>query len=131
MAPAPGLELQRHRAKQVESSQNNENEQNQNTDFPGAKPILAAKVAAGKPGGARAEWDRALHHALAARAAELAMTLPADAIEKALTDALAVASAAGSWGEVAQLANELEARRRARAATVDLTAERARRAGHH
>jgi len=117
--------------KQVEGSRNHENEQNQNTDFPGAKPILAAEVAAGKPDGARAEWDRALHHALAARATELAITLPADAVEKALTDALAIASAAGSWGAVAQLANELEARRRARAATVDLAAERARRAGHH
>lgn len=59
------------------------------------------------------------------------MALPADAVEKALMDALAVASAAGNWGEVAQFANELEARRRARAATVDLAVERARRVRQH
>lgn len=78
---------------------------------------------------ARLEWDLALHHALVARATELASTLPADAVEKALMDALEAATAAGWWGEVAQLATELEGRRRARAATVDLAVERARRAG--
>lgn len=121
--------MQRHRAKQVESNRIDENEQNQNTDFPGAKPVLAAKVAAGKPDSARAEWDRALHHALVARAAELAAAVPADAVEKALCEALAVAAAACRWGDVAQLAGELEARRKARAATVDLAAERVRRGG--
>lgn len=121
--------MQRHRTKRVESNRSNENEQNQNTGFAGAKPVLAAKVAAGKPDGARAEWDRALHHALVARAAELAATVPADAVEKALCEALAVAAAECRWGDVAQLAGELEARRKARAATVDLAAERVRRGG--
>ncbi|MCC6900685.1 MAG: hypothetical protein IT377_17020 [Polyangiaceae bacterium] len=78
---------------------------------------------------ARAEWDRALQHALAARATELAARLPADAVEKALMDALAAATAARAWAEVAQLARELEARRRAKAATVDLSDARARRGG--
>ncbi len=77
----------------------------------------------------RPEWDLALHHALAARATELAATLPADAVEKALHDALTAATAERRWSDVAALAHDLEARRRARAETVDLAAERARRGG--
>ncbi|MBI3206663.1 MAG: hypothetical protein HYZ29_34320 [Myxococcales bacterium] len=76
---------------------------------------------------ARPEWDRALHHALVARATELAATLPADAVEKALLVALEAATVASRWNDVAQLARELEARRRATAATVDLVSVRARR----
>lgn len=78
---------------------------------------------------ARADHDRALHFELRARATELAATLPADAVERALCDALTAATAEGRWSDVAQLARELEARRRARASTVDLTAERTRRGG--
>ncbi len=78
---------------------------------------------------ARPEWDRALHHALVARATELASGLPIDAVEKALFEALAVATAEGRWSDVAALAHDLESRRRARAGTVDLGAERTRRGG--
>lgn len=78
---------------------------------------------------ARPEWDRALHHALVARATEVAATLPADAVETALQAALKTAKAAGRWGDVAQLASDLAARRRARAETVDLAVERSRRRG--
>jgi len=78
---------------------------------------------------ARPEWDLALHHALAARATELASGLPADAVEGALLDALTAATGEGRWSDVAALAHDLEARRRARAATVDLAAERSRRGG--
>lgn len=78
---------------------------------------------------ARADFDRALHFALRARATELAAALPADAVEKALQDALTAATAEGRWSDVAALANDLEARRRARAETVDLAAERSRRGG--
>lgn len=78
---------------------------------------------------ARPEWDRALHHALVARATELASALPADAVEKAHMDALTAATTEGRWADVAALAHDMEARRRARAATVDLAAERTRRGG--
>ncbi|MCK6534450.1 MAG: hypothetical protein L6Q84_15865 [Polyangiaceae bacterium] len=74
-------------------------------------------------------WDSALTEALKAKATELASTLPADAVEKALLAALETAKAASRWGEVAQLAHDLEARRRARVETVNLGAERARRGG--
>ncbi|MBK8999575.1 MAG: hypothetical protein IPM35_27965 [Myxococcales bacterium] len=77
----------------------------------------------------RCLWDSALTAALKAKATELAATLPADAVEKALQDALAKATAEGKWSDVAALAHDLEARRRARAATVDLAAERTRRGG--
>jgi hypothetical protein len=50
-----------------------------------------------------------------------------DAVETALADALQKASEAGAWDVVAKLAAELEARRRARAAVVDLDVVRARR----
>ena len=75
---------------------------------------------------ARPEWDAALHHALVARATELAATLPADAVERALQDALTTATAEGRWADVAALAHDLEARRRARAETVDLGVARSR-----
>lgn len=78
---------------------------------------------------ARPEWDRALHHALVARATELASTLPADAVERALLGALSTAKAEGRWADVAALAHDLVARRRVRAATANLGAERARRSG--
>jgi hypothetical protein len=52
---------------------------------------------------------------------------PADAVEAALADALRGATAAGQWETVAALARELQARREARAGTVDLNAERTRR----
>jgi predicted lipoprotein len=51
----------------------------------------------------------------------------ANPVEAALATALTQASAAAQWDIVARLAGELEARRRARAGTVDLDAERARR----
>jgi 16S rRNA C1402 (ribose-2'-O) methylase RsmI len=51
----------------------------------------------------------------------------ADAVEIALADALTKAANAGQWETVSQLARELEARRRAREAVVDLDAERAKR----
>jgi hypothetical protein len=50
-----------------------------------------------------------------------------DPVEAALAVALTAASAAGQWETVAQLARELEARRRARSGTVDLTLERTKR----
>ncbi|MFZ5891287.1 MAG: hypothetical protein ACOY0T_09575 [Myxococcota bacterium] len=50
-----------------------------------------------------------------------------DAVEAALADALTRAAAAGEWAVVGKLSGELEARRRARAGTVDLSEERARR----
>lgn len=53
----------------------------------------------------------------------------ADHVEVALADALTLASAAGEWTAVAQLARELEARRQARANVVDLDAERNKRGG--
>lgn len=74
-------------------------------------------------------WDASLSSALKAKATELAATLPADAVEKALTDALGAATAEGRWSDVAALAHDLEARRKARAETVDLGAERTRRGG--
>lgn len=62
----------------------------------------------------RGDYDQALHHALRARATELAAGLPADAVEAGLN----TATAEGRWGDGAQLAAELDGRRRARAATV-------------
>lgn len=53
--------------------------------------------------------------------------MPGDAVEEALLEALAKATAEARWAAVAALAHDLDARRRARAATVDLGAERARR----
>jgi hypothetical protein len=50
-----------------------------------------------------------------------------DPVEAALAEALSKAAAAGAWEVVGQLARELEARRKARGAVVDLEAERARR----
>lgn len=50
-----------------------------------------------------------------------------DAVEIALATALTAASAASQWETVAQLARELEARRKARLEVVDLGAERAKR----
>ena len=55
---------------------------------------------------ARADYDQALHHALRARATELAASIAADAVETAL------ATAERRWGDVAQLAAALEGRRR-------------------
>ena len=77
---------------------------------------------------ARAGWDRTLAAALEATADELAGRLPADAIERVLADALRVATEAGRYAEASELASALEARQRARAGTVDLGAERRRRA---
>lgn len=56
-------------------------------------------------------------------------TTPTDPVEGALADALVRASEAGAWEVVAQLARELEARRKAREApeVVSLDAERKRR----
>jgi hypothetical protein len=48
-------------------------------------------------------------------------------VEAALAEALTRASAAGQWTTVELLARELEARRKARGAVVDLEAERAKR----
>ena len=50
-----------------------------------------------------------------------------DPIEGALSDALRAATAADQWTLVAQLASELEARRRSRAGVVELDKERKRR----
>ncbi|GMV14701.1 MAG: hypothetical protein AMXMBFR56_29250 [Polyangiaceae bacterium] len=75
-------------------------------------------------------WDRALSAALEASADELAARLPADAVERALADALRAATEAGRYADAAELASALEARQRARAGTVDLAAERTRRAGN-
>jgi len=75
---------------------------------------------------ARPEWDRALHHAVVARATELATTMPADAVEKAVFDALAKATAEARWPDVAALAHDFAARRRE---TVDLGVGRSRRGG--
>lgn len=50
-----------------------------------------------------------------------------DAVEAALADAVTGAVAAGQWDAVKALVAELEARRKARAAVVDLDAERAKR----
>lgn len=76
---------------------------------------------------ASGDWDHALHHALRARATELADELPADAVERALRDALAVAVAERRDSDAALLARELDARKRARTATIDLASERAKR----
>jgi hypothetical protein len=51
----------------------------------------------------------------------------ADPVEAALATALEGATRAGEWATVAQLARELEARRKAKERVVDLTSERARR----
>lgn len=83
----------------------------------------------GQNGIASAGWDRALGAALEASADELAASLPADAVERALADALANARASGDLRAEAELARALEARQRGRAATVDLAAERVRRLG--
>lgn len=48
-------------------------------------------------------------------------------MEAALASALAGAATAGQWDTVGQLARELEARRKARAETIDLAAERVKR----
>jgi hypothetical protein len=50
-----------------------------------------------------------------------------DAVEVALAGAITAAVSAGQWEVVSQLGRELEARRKARATTVDLDIERARR----
>jgi hypothetical protein len=50
-----------------------------------------------------------------------------DLVEVALAEALAKASAAAQWEVVARLAGELEARRKARAAVVDIGTARAKR----
>lgn len=50
-----------------------------------------------------------------------------DPVEAALAEALRGATAAGQWTVVAQLAGELEARRKARAGVVSLDAERVKR----
>ncbi len=50
-----------------------------------------------------------------------------DAVEVALATALTSATVAQEWELVAQLARELEARRKARSGTVDLQAEREKR----
>lgn len=50
-----------------------------------------------------------------------------DAVELALAEAIRGATAAGQWAVVAQLAGELEARRRARESVVDLGEARKRR----
>ena len=73
---------------------------------------------------ARPEWDLALHHALVARATELASTLPADAVESALTAALTSATSEGRWSDVAALAHPLgeSARRRGQRSRLGLAA---------
>jgi len=53
----------------------------------------------------------------------------ADPVEAALARALDAATGAGEWAVVAKLADQLEARRRERAAVVDLEVERKRRQG--
>jgi hypothetical protein len=53
----------------------------------------------------------------------------ADPVEAALADAIAKAAAAGRYDVLPTLVSELEARRKARNAVVDLDAERARRDG--
>jgi hypothetical protein len=50
-----------------------------------------------------------------------------DAVEVALADAIQKAAAAGAFDVLPKLVAELEARRKARAGTVDLAAERAKR----
>jgi integrase len=52
---------------------------------------------------------------------------PVDAVEAALSEALREATRAGQWAVVGQVAKELEARRLARSAVVDLAAERSKR----
>jgi hypothetical protein len=52
-----------------------------------------------------------------------------DPVEAALAKALEGATAAGEWSTVAQLARELEERRKARAEVVDLATVRARKNG--
>jgi hypothetical protein len=65
----------------------------------------------------------------ASDAPAVAPVLAVDPVEIALATALERASAAGQWTSVELLARELEARRRARGAVVDLDAERAKRDG--
>lgn len=77
---------------------------------------------------ASSAWDRALGAALEATADELAASLSADAVERVLADGLRAATEAGRYAEAAELASALAARQQARAGTVDLGAERARRA---
>ncbi|HEY6728910.1 MAG TPA: hypothetical protein VI197_33095 [Polyangiaceae bacterium] len=74
--------------------------------------------------------ERSLHHALRARADELAdvASNATDTVARALSDALDAARRAGRWLEVAELARALEAHQRAREGVVDLAARR-RRAG--
>ncbi|MGC4063157.1 MAG: hypothetical protein QM784_00605 [Polyangiaceae bacterium] len=52
-------------------------------------------------------------------------------VELALAVALKEATAAGEWTTVAQLARELEARRKARSGVVELADVRARKSGGH
>ncbi len=83
--------------------------------------LIAGRIEPRSPEGssrARLDYDQALHHELRARATELAAAGPGDAVEAALLAALGTATAEGWWGDVAQLASELEGRRRAKAATV-------------
>jgi len=54
----------------------------------------------------------------------------ADPVEVALAAALDGATKAGEWSTVARIAGELEARRLARSAVVDLSVERKRRNGN-
>ena len=55
-----------------------------------------------------------------------ALSAPTDAVEAALAEAIKVATSAGRWDVVAQLARELEARRVARAGNVARLDARAR-----
>lgn len=57
----------------------------------------------------------------------LGFVTESDPVEAALAVALEGATKAGEWSTVAQLARELEARRQARSAVVDLGAERNKR----
>jgi hypothetical protein len=52
-----------------------------------------------------------------------------DEVERALADAITKAVAAGRFDVLPSLVAELDARRKAKSATVDLAAERARRGG--
>ncbi len=72
------------------------------------------------------ESEREPAEASAGQSGAVAASEP-DAVEVALAQALTAATTAGRWELVAQLAGELEARRRARLEVPDLTAERARR----
>ena len=93
------------------------------------RTTTAAVADHGRSEAAREGWDATLGAGLRARATELAelAVTRGDAVGRALQAALERAEEGGAWAEVAELAQALDAHRKARAGVVELGAERMKR----